>query len=553
VRRFIAILLAALPALLGAPGAYASRLDDVNISVRLQKDGSARVREVWTMDIHDGTEWYLVRDNLGDIRILDFTVSDETGRVFENVGDWDVDWSMNRKAGKCGIVRKKDGCELCWGLGTHGEHVFTVEYTMTNVVKTLTDADALHVQFVSPGIQPRPEHIRIKISSDQAEFTDENADIWAFGYEGDVQFANGTIVAETDSPFTSDKYSMVVLARFDKGIFASPSVQDKSFEDIKEVAFYGSSYEEYLKKEKEDRMLSRLFGLFTTIFIALCGWVISRSVKKRNMNMFGVEKIKEIGYERDLPFGGDILETRYVLGKCYRNVAENCVASAMILKMIKNGQIVLNRDAKDKVLLALAQNPDLEKISRPEKELFRMIEEASGDDRILQEREFKRWSNKKANAKRLSDWVLSLNGAGLEALQDNGYIQKSTYSPEGQLNARRAIGFKNYLKDFTIIGERKSEEVALWQDYIIFGALYGMAEKVAKDLKEIDPKVFEEAVGYDIPTMNRVIYLSNNMSNSLMSAVTHVQTAGSVRGGGGFASFGGGGGFSGGGFGGGAR
>ena len=553
MRRFIVILLAALPALLGAPGAYASRLDDVNISVRLQKDGSARIREVWTMDIHDGTEWYLVRDNLGDIRILDFTVSDETGRVFENVGDWDVDWSMNRKAGKCGIVRKKDGCELCWGLGTHGEHVFTVEYTMTNVVKTLTDADALHVQFVSPGIQPRPEHIRIKISSDQAEFTDENADIWAFGYEGDVQFANGTIVAETDSPFTSDKYSMVVLARFDKGIFASPSVQDKSFEDIKEVAFYGSSYEEYLKKEKEDLLFKRLFGFFTTIFIALCGWVISRSVKKRNMNMFGVEKIKEIGYERDLPFGGDILETRYVLGKCYRNVAENNVASAMILKMIKNGQIVLNRDAKDKVLLALAQNPDLEKMSRPEKELFRMIEEASGDDRILQEREFKRWSGKRANAKRLSDWVMTLNGAGLEALQDNGYIQKSTYSPEGQLNARRAIGFKNYLKDFTIIGERKSEEVALWQDYIIFGALYGMADKVAKDLKEIDPKVFEEAVGYDIPTMTRVLYLSNNMSNSLMSAVTHVQTSGSVRGGGGFASFGGGGGFSGGGFGGGAR
>ena len=182
-----------------------------------------------------------------------------------------------------------------------------------------------------------------------------------------------------------------------------------------------------------------------------------------------------------------------------------------------------------------------------------MIEEASGDDRILQEREFKRWSGKRANAKRLSDWVMTLNGAGLEALQDNGYIQKSTYSPEGQLNARRAIGFKNYLKDFTIIGERKSEEVALWQDYIIFGALYGMADKVAKDLKEIDPKVFEEAVGYDIPTMTRVLYLSNNMSNSLMSAVTHVQTSGSVRGGGGFASFGGGGGFSGGGFGGGAR
>ena len=553
MKRFFALLLVALPALLGAPGAFASRLDDVNISVKLDRDGSARIREVWTMDIHDGTEWSLVRSNLGDIRITDFTVTDENGNRFENVGEWNVDWPMSRKAGKCGIVTKRDGCELCWGLGTHGEHVFTAEYTMTNVVKTLSDADALHLQFVSPGIQPRPQHVRVKISSDLAEFSEENAAIWSFGYEGDVRFANGTIVAETDAPFTSDRYSVIVLARFDKGSFASPSVQDKSFEDLKEVAFYGSSYEEYLKKQKEDRLLGRLFGVFSALFCVLVGFVTTRSIRNRNRKMFGVDKIKEIGYERDLPFGGDIVQTRYVLGKCFRNAKENDVASAMILKMVKNGQIVLSRDANGKVLLALAEHPDLEKMSRPEKELLRMIEEASGGDRILQDREFARWSRKKANAKRLSDWVLGLNSAGLEMLQDNGYVKRNTYSPEGQQNARRAIGFKNYLKDFTIIGERKSEEVVLWQDYIIFGALYGMAEKVAKDLKEIDPKVFEEVVGYDIPTMNRVIFLSNNMSNSLMSAVTHVQTAASVGGKCGFASFGGGGGFSGGGFGGGAR
>ena len=364
---------------------------------------------------------------------------------------------------------------------------------------------------------------------------------------------SGSIVAETDAPFTGDRHSVIVLARFDKGIFASPSVQDKTFEDVKEVAFYGSSYEEYLKKQKQDTLLGRLFGIFSALFCVLVGFVTTRSIRNRNRKMFGVDKVKEIGYERDLPFGGEIVQTRYILGKCYRSAKENDVASAMILKMVKNGQIVLSRDANGKVLLALAEHPDLEKMSRPEKELLRMIEEASGGDRILQDREFARWSRKKANAKRLSDWVLGLNSAGLELLQDNGYVSRNTYSPEGQLNARRAIGFRNYLKDFTIIGERKSEEVALWQDYIIFGALYGMAEKVAKDLKEIDPKVFEEAVGYDIPTMNRVIYLSNNMSNSLMSAVTHVQTAASVGGKGSFASFGGGGGFSGGGFGGGAR
>ena len=551
MKRLIFAIFAAL--LLAAPRLSASEVSDINISVRLQKDGSAQIREVWTVDIHDGTEWYLVRENLGDIRIQDLRVRDENGNVFENVGKWDIDWPMSRKAGKCGIVTKKDGYELCWGLGTHGEHVFTVEYTMTNVVKTLSDYDALHFQFVSPGIQPRPQHVRVKISSDLAEFGEENAAIWSFCYEGTIHFVNGTIVAETDAPFTGDKYSVIILARFDKGIFASPSIQDKSFEDLKETAFYGSSYEEFLKKQKQERFLGRIAGILAGLFAVLCGFVINRSTRNRNRKMFGVDKIKDIGYERDIPFGGNIAETRYVLAKCYRNVQEKDVASAMILKMIKNGQIVLNRDGGKKALLAFKDNPDMSTLSSSEQELYEMIKEASGGDLVLQNREFSQWSRKKANAKRVSDWVMGLGSAGLEDLQNDGYIARGSYSPEGQLNARRAIGFKNYLKDFTIIGERKSEEVALWQDYIIFGALYGMAEKVAKDLKDIDPKAFEEVVGYDYPTLRNALYISNNMSSSIMSTVTHAQSIGSVRGGGGFASFGGGGGFSGGGFGGGAR
>ena len=94
----------------------------------------------------------------------------------------------------------------------------------------------------------------------------------------------------------------------------------------------------------------------------------------------------------------------------------------------------------------------------------------------------------------------------------------------------------------------------LWHDYIVFASLYGIADKVAKELKDINPEAFETAVGMDYPTMNNVVYISNNMANSITSAVvSHAQTSVSVGGGGGFSSFGGGGGFSGGGFGGGSR
>ena len=121
------------------------------------------------------------------------------------------------------------------------------------------------------------------------------------------------------------------------------------------------------------------------------------------------------------------------------------------------------------------------------------------------------------------------------------------------MHARRVVGFKKYLKDFTLLDERKTTEVALWGDYIVFAALFGIADKVAAELKDINPQAFEEVIGCDYPTMRTLVLLSNHVGNNVVSSATHYQTASSTSGGGGFSSLGGGGGFSGGGFGGGAR
>jgi uncharacterized membrane protein len=119
------------------------------------------------------------------------------------------------------------------------------------------------------------------------------------------------------------------------------------------------------------------------------------------------------------------------------------------------------------------------------------------------------------------------------------------------------VGFKKFLEDFTIIGERASQEVALWHDYLVFASLYGIADKVAKELKDINPQAFEQMMVYDYPTMNEVVRMTRNMGNSITNArAQHFSGGGfsSSRGGfGGFTSIGGGGGFSGGGFGGGSR
>ena len=179
-----------------------------------------------------------------------------------------------------------------------------------------------------------------------------------------------------------------------------------------------------------------------------------------------------------------------------------------------------------------------------------MMQEASGSDGILQDKEFSRWSRR--HTSRVEKWTKTQETDAKAALQADGFMPAGdNFSPDGQQQARNVFGFRKFLQDFTLVDERFSQEVAVWNDYLVFGALYGIADKVARELKDIDPKIFEQTVYRDPMTARQVIFMTRQMSTAITNA--HVRSGQSAGGFGGSASFGGGGGFHGGGFGGGAR
>ena len=99
-----------------------SRLHDLNINVVLSKSGDAHITETRRMTVgSEGTECYIVIGDLNGSKVEDFSVKDETGRRYENTLYWNVDWKREYKTGKCGIVEKGGGYELCWGIGESGE------------------------------------------------------------------------------------------------------------------------------------------------------------------------------------------------------------------------------------------------------------------------------------------------------------------------------------------------------------------------------------------------------------------------------------------------
>ena len=56
--------------------------------------------------------------------------------------------------------------------------------------------------------------------------------------------------------------------------------------------------------------------------------------------------------------------------------------------------------------------------------------------------------------------------------------------------------FEKYLSDYSLIKERPPESVMLWNQYLIYGTAIGIAKKVSKAIKEINPKGMENSPLY---------------------------------------------------------
>lgn len=543
----VTLLLMALPFCI----LNAQEIRSIHTEVLLNADGSADVTQTWDVTVVSGTEWYIPVSNLKDMKLSDLSVS-ENGVSFINEGfDWDVDRSLEEKAGKCGIIKKGKDLELCWGQGTLGDHVWTTRYHIDVLVKSLNDYDAFNHQFVNPGLVATPQKVSLTIinATGGDKWTYDNTRLWAFGFEGNINLNDGVIEAQS----TGTVQSVIAMVSFNKGLF-SPSVsRDIPFEEMLDQALKGSSY-----KENNIDWLFILFAMLTTGVMLFSGlYVIIAAITGHiyKKKFFGQSKIKT--WYRDTPLDGDIPAVWYVhkKGLRFNEVSIENLIGTFFLKWIFDGslKVLSNPDKKKNFSLQFTEKaPSF--VCDDEKALYDWALEASGD-RILERSEFKKWARK--NSEKLIKWPESVENTGLANLIHKGYFKdiKSAY-PQKYESLRHVVEFKNFLKDFTLSDERGAEDVMLWKNYLIYAQMFDIADKVAKQFKSLYPDMFEaiaNETGMESNMFLNMIIWNNSMTSAgYQSALNKVQQNAS-GGFGGPTSFGGGGGFSGGGFGGGSR
>ena len=524
-------------------------LKDLNIQVVLSRNGDARITETRQMTIDsEGTECYIVIGNLNGSDISDLTVSDETGRAFTYTGAWDIDRSRDWKEGKCGIVSKHNGYELCWGLGESGERTYTTSYTVTNLVKGYDDADGFNYMFVAQGVSPLPDHVKLTIEpEDTLRFTAENTGVWGFRYQGEVGFYDYRVVAESSEPFEG-RSAMIVMCRFNKGMFEPADVRAGSFETLREQAFEGSDYVDEEEWTTEDTIvvLALILGIFIVPLIALVWYIIYVWRARKKVN-------KDLLWYRDIPLGGDLQQTNDMLNAYkYFNTDYNHLLSACILKLINLGAITIEQHLNEKgknvqnFVIHDLKNGDKQPVLL--KKVHQIFQKAAGSDTILEPKELKSFMRSNYNQSITDSFINTL------------HTKTSLSSYKDRLDeARQVFGLKKYLKEFSLIDERHVQEVSLWKDYMIYATLFGIADQVIKDMKQINPEYFnmdqvasQMADDTTLPMIYSTLHSSTSraaMSKAEREAAREARASGR----GGHASWGGGGGFSGGGSGGGVR
>lgn len=520
----------------------ASTVDSVNVDVLLLPDGTAQIQERWNIDVSGNiTEWYLAMKNLGVMEIKDFQVS-EDGVSFVNEGhSWDIERSREAKRNHCGVVDKDGGYELCWGIGSEGYHRFLLEYKLTNLVKSYSDADGFNHMFVSRDMTEAPQHVRLSIAKADTLFNENNTKIWAFGYYGTIYFEDGKIIATNSEPFNSST-GLIALVRFEKGMFTPALSVEESFEDVINRAMDGSDYDDYASEYKDDgwKWLLGMILFFLMIPVLTIFFSIYRvwSLRKK----LGVSK--DVLYERDVDKNWLLVSSFNTVDRLtyYSKVSHENIIGAVLLRLMNQGNLTIgyttNSNGKvGKPCLEIHKSPE-KNDDELEYKVFDIIRQAAGEDGLLQENELKKWT------RRHSDIMTSLYKS-LTKKASEKYVMD---------HGAKLMGLKRYLKDFSLLEERHAVEVSLWDEYMVYAQLFGIAKQVRKDFQKICPEYFElSKVAQQIDKVGDGFIGGFAGSIYAQSTNSYARSQAAVRraGGGGFSSYGGGGGFSGGGGGGG--
>ena len=545
---------------------YANEIERIDVEVNITKDAVAEITETWHVKGSDGTEWYHPFRDLGNSKITDYKVTMD-GKPLE-YKRWNIDESLQKKAGFYGINYTSTDTELCFGKYDYNYHTFVLTYKVSNFVFNVSDAQVVYWTFFPIFQDVDFQNFSVNIKS-YYEFPD-TLDVWGFGNKGYAYVSEGIISMSNSEDSDMNGNYVVLLAKFPKETFNTSNYTSRfnTFDDVLNAASEGTHEYDYEPINDNSynynntsiwskiwNFISGSFWFIIMIIISIFGGAKAISSGYGYKNNKTIDK-KTVPNFRDIPCNKDIYYANALMFLNNFGYKETNILGAIILKWIKEEKVgFIKQDVgifkKEQNCLDLRKKVTFD-ITGEEK-LFNIMYEASGDG-ILEPKEFGKWA--KINYDSFFNVFKDFKNDEISKLTVNGHIKQRVNKEECKKknvmddviydDSVKLYGLKKFLQEFSEIDKRETIEVHIWDEYLMFAYLFGIADKVAKQLKNLYPELMEQE-NFDYTT----IMMINSFSTTTVNAASSARSAAESyhSGGGGFSIGGGGGGsFGGGGF-----
>lgn len=269
----------------------------------------------------------------------------------------------------------------------------------------------------------------------------------------------------------------------------------------------------YGNEEREEFMGSLGFYLLSPYLFMLLGMGICFLIFKlgikflKDMSKPQAEKVDKSFYYRDIPCSGRI-DVAYWLLYHFSNIKKddlnNGLLGAYLLSWYKKGYIEIESVqesgySKENFRIDLKDgNWDQNWI---EQKIYDFLKSAAGNNNLLEKNEICNYCCVDGNDMQLRYLFKSILQEVQKELMNQNYItvipaknyiffnteEKITLSEDLQREYQNLCGLKNFLADNSCMEEKRHIEVHLWEDYLIFANLLGIADKVRKQLYKIYP------------------------------------------------------------------
>lgn len=574
-------------------------LNNLDFEAQINSDGSMDVTETWDIDISSTNTLYKVfkTDSSKYTGITNVNVSEIGKGDLHKANSWSYHLEKDYYYGG---KNNSGEFEICWGTGLENSSatkIYKISYTVLDAVAKYDDCAELYWQFVGEDFEIDAENVTGTITLPYKAETKEDIRVW-----GHIETLNGEIyVTGLDkvefelNNYSSGRYIEIRIAmptemiENTKRMYNENKLETIISEETKWADEANARRQEQLKMEKTMKIIGIVVGVIIAALLIMQTVKYIKTLKETKK----LVPTEEYEYFREKPDKSTTPADALFLYNKGANIAYSSFgkvfsATLLNLSLKKYFKISMKENKRGKEEATIKKtNRNLEDLDYEEKRIALFVTKAMRGQNEVTIKELQKYisshgelasslientgkdvKNKSKNEEKYDvekarkkmhytiittiyfmfalfliivfpiSIMLIVNAILVICI--NNKISRLTQ--KGIDEREKWVGLKKYMEDFSLLNEKEIPALELWEEYLVYATVFGIADKVIKQLKIVYPEINEMD---NFSTTSYIYLMSHTDFNSsfniaISSSISSAMSSGSGAGGG-FSGGGGGG------------